>query len=256
LTNNTINRVQSVDKLFHFLQIGSQSEYYLRLAELCKRASWHPLTALSSTAHTHVLTCVSGALAGLTEAMLTPFERVQAVLQMQQFHASYKHTLHVFQHIYATHGSKELYRGFTAICLRNSLSNAAFFGLRAPLKSAFPKPASRAENLLYDFANGGFLGASISTAFYPLNVVKSHMQARVGGEYYSMRQAFRLVYKARDHRLSFLSRGVVANFVRAIFAWGITNSTYELVLNMYRKKPQQHAAHDQRRSDENDNEAK
>ena len=205
------------------------------MSELCERTKWHPIMSLEAATRSHVLMCVSGALAGLSEALLTPFERVQAVLQMQQFHESYKHTLHVFQQMSKNHGFKELYRGFTAICLRNSMSNSLFFSLRAPLKARFPKTTQRLENMFYDFVNGGFLGATISTVFYPLNVVKSHMQARVGGEYYSMRQAFRLVYKARDHRLSFLSRGVVANFVRAIFAWGITNSTYELVLNMYKK---------------------
>jgi hypothetical protein len=203
---------------------GSQHEYYLALKQ------W------TNMSHHTLLMGVAGALAGLTEATLTPFERVQAVLQVEKFHTSYTNSLHVFQQVTKLHGYRELYRGFSAICIRNSLSNFIFFTARQPLKSVFPAARSKLENVVYDFMSGGLLGATISTLFYPLNVVKSHMQVKIGGEFMSVKAAFRTIYVARDRRLLNMFKGVHGNFIRAIFSWGITNSVYELVLPSIKSK--------------------
>jgi hypothetical protein len=60
--------------------------------------------------------------AGTTEAILAPFERIQVVLQVKDFHERYQNTFHASREI-ASHGVKELYRGTSAIVLRNGLSN-------------------------------------------------------------------------------------------------------------------------------------
>jgi len=206
------------------IMFGTQHEYYLLLKKICLKQS------IQSNSIDHLLIGVAGGLAGLTEATLTPFERVQAVLQVEKFHNSYTNTLHVFQQISKDHGFKELYRGLSAICMRNSLSNVIFFTARRPLKSIFPVTSNKFQNAFYDFTSGGLLGATISTLFYPLNVVKSHMQVKIGGTYLSIFSAFRIIYETRDKRFLNLFMGVHSNFIRAIFAWGITNSVYELVL--------------------------
>ncbi len=177
-----------------------------------------------------LITGIAGGLAGLTEAILTPLERVQAILQIQKYQSSYRHTWHVFEEVTRTHGLKELYRGGTAISMRNSLSNCMFFTLRSPLKEVFPKAVNSYENTLYDFLSGGLLGAVISTIFYPLNVTKSNMQARVGGDFPSILATTRVIYENRDRKIALIFKGVAGNFTRAILAWGITNSVYELVL--------------------------
>ena len=203
------------------IMFGSQHEYYLFL-----KAYSRSQTIVSN----HLCMGIAGGLAGLTEATLTPFERVQAVLQLEKFHNSYTNTWHVFQQISKNHGYHELYRGLSAICTRNALSNVIFFTARQPLKSVFPTASNNLQNSFYDFISGGLLGASISTVFYPLNVVKSHMQVRIGGSYLSMNEAFRIIYEARNRRFLNLFKGVHSNFIRAIFAWGITNSVYEFTL--------------------------
>jgi hypothetical protein len=216
---------------------GTQHEYYLWLRGWSQTSSMSGFLKRINPHHRHVaLTAVAGALAGLTEGTLTPLERVQSVLQMQKYHASYKHTWHVFQQVTKNHGFKELYRGFTAICLRNSLSNALFFTSRAPIKGMFPQTKNNFAITFYDFLNGGILGAVISTLFYPLNVVKSHMQARVGGNFLSMHKAFILVYESRGKKFSHMYKGVASNFTRAIFAWGITNSAYEFCLKLLKEE--------------------
>lgn len=214
---------------------GTQHEYYLLIERFVANSNSDLLNSISSSKRKHIMTGVAGCLAGLTEASLTPFERVQAVLQMQKFHDSYQNTLHVFRDITKNHGFKELYRGLSAICLRNSMSNLLFFTTRQPLKATFPETKSKFRNALYDFLNGGILGACISTLFYPLNIIKSHMQARVGGEFAGIWATFRSVFEARDRKLGLLFKGVGSNFMRAVLAWGFTNSSYELVLNAIQK---------------------
>jgi hypothetical protein len=136
----------------------------------------------------------------------------------------------VFQALKSNYGFSELYRGLSAICLRNSLSSALFFSFRQPLKATFPVSKTRWENTLYDFISGGLLGAFLSTFFYPFNVIKSHMQAKVGGEFLGMRQAYRIVYEQRNKKLANTFKGAGSNFWRAVLGWGITNSAYELCL--------------------------
>lgn len=216
------------------IMFGSQNEYYLLLKKLAEDSNSEFIKSIGPEARHLTNTSIAAGLAGLTEATLTPFERIQAVLQMQQFQTTYRHTLHAFQDIVKKNSYWELYRGFSAICLRNSFSNALFFTMRTPLKSVFPHAKTKLENSFYDFVSGGLLGATISTIIYPLNVVKSHMQARVGGKYYSMSQAFWMTYESRDRKWSFMYRGVSSNFTRAVFAWGITNMSYEYALNLLR----------------------
>jgi glycopeptide antibiotics resistance protein len=186
---------------------GTQHEYFLILQKYFNNSNSSYLKSMKSSKKNILATSLSACLAGLTEATLTPFERVQAVLQMQKFHDSYRHTLHVFQDISKKYGYKELYRGISAICVRNAMSNAIFFTTRQPLKAVFPETKSKLKNSLYDFLSGGILGAFISTLFYPLNVIKSHMQAKVGGEFLSIYQTFRIVFESRDRKINMLFKG-------------------------------------------------
>lgn len=218
------------------IMFGSQHEYYVLLKQFTESTNLEIIQSKSPIFRHLAITNISAALAGLTEATLTPLERVQAVLQMQQFTNTYRHTLHVFQEIINNHGYRELYRGFSAICFRNSFSNALFFSIRTPLKSAFPVAKSNLENSFYDFLSGGLLGAFISTIIYPLNVVKSHMQARVGGKSYSIIEAFKILFESRDRKITKLYRGVLSNFNRAVLGWGLTNMSYEFALNFLNKK--------------------
>lgn len=209
---------------------GTQHEYYQLIKKyVIERYNLNiDLTKPSSQA---LLNSFSGFFAGLTEATLTPFERIQSVLQIEKYHSQYKNTFHAFGEIIKTHGVKELYRGFNTIALRNGLSNTIFFGLRKPIKDSFPKPESKINSTLYDFLSGGMLGAFISTLFYPLNVIKSNMQAKIGGEHISLFKKFKIVYEKRDKQLSLFNKGIKGNFWRAVLSWGLTNSAFEFYLS-------------------------
>lgn len=76
-------------------------------------------------------------LAGSTEGLLTPLERMQTILQHRHFNEHYANTLDVARKL-APYGLREYYRGLSAILLRNGPSSALFFIWRQPLAAALP----------------------------------------------------------------------------------------------------------------------
>lgn len=166
--------------------------------------------------------------AGFTEAILVPFERVQCLLQVKEYNTQLQNTKHAFQHL-SRYGPREYYRGVTAILLRNGLSNVLFLGLREPLKNALPTPSSQLGESINAFISGAGLGAGLSTLFFPLNVVKSRMQTRLGGRFVGMREMFDVVFEERRRQWRKIFRGVHINYTRAFLSWGIINTTYELL---------------------------
>lgn len=171
--------------------------------------------------------------AGSTEAVLAPFERVQVVLQMKDYHGDVHNTLHAFRTIYKN-GIPEMYRGLSAILLRNGPSNVLFLGLRDPLQQALPHPEGKFGDTLTAFISGAGLGAALSTVFFPLNVIKTRMQTRIGGPFLSMRGALQETLAERNHQWKKLFRGVHINYTRSFVSWGIINAVYELLIQQFR----------------------
>jgi len=179
-------------------------------------------------------------LAGATEAVLCPLERVQTVLQDSAHHKDFRNSPHAFVSIARQHGPTELYRGLSVIVLRNGLSNVVFFALRDPIREQLTPHlhsfkgdtkmnVAHTYSPLADFISGAVLGASISTFFFPLNVIKQRLQSRLGGSFESPRRVLAELWRQRNKSLSKLYRGVHLNFTRSLLTWGITNTIYELL---------------------------
>lgn len=171
---------------------------------------------------------LAAALAGTTEAILCPFERIQVILQDKFYHNMYRNTSHAFYELH-TYGIKEYYRGLSAILFRNSLSNILFFQFRTELKKMLPHYDSPYGNFFADFISGGVLGALISTIFFPINLLKTKMQSQIGGHFFSMRKTFIIIFNSRDHSMNKMLRGIHINYLRSLISWGIINATYELM---------------------------
>ncbi|XP_043225670.1 mitochondrial nicotinamide adenine dinucleotide transporter SLC25A51-like isoform X4 [Amphibalanus amphitrite] len=195
---------------------GMYDQYQRTLRRSAPRL--HPVLADMSAA----------ALAGASEALLTPFERLQILMQDRHYHERFANTWHAARQL-RTFGLAEYYRGLVPILLRNSASNVLFFGLRERLKAAAPHDGGRASSAAWDFACGALIGAFISTVMYPLNVVKTHMQSRVGGPFAGVLATTAELYRARGRSVRALFRGVHINYTRSLISWGIINSTYELL---------------------------
>ncbi|CAJ0578166.1 unnamed protein product, partial [Mesorhabditis spiculigera] len=170
-------------------------------------------------------------LAGACEAMLCPLERVQVLLQTQAFHHKFDNTASAVRYVYSKHGLHEFWRGFSVVVARNGLSNILFFGLRVPLRDLILKlnggstDGTGGKRFAAEFISGAVLGASISTLFFPVNVVKNRIQSQVGGQYADGLSVLRLLLRERGSILG-LYRGVHLNIGRSLIAWGITNSVY------------------------------
>jgi hypothetical protein len=68
-----------------------------------------------------------------------------------------------------------------------------------------------------NFISGAILGASISTLFFPINVVKHRLQSSLGTPFESSLSVFRVVWKERHGSLRELYRGVHMNFTRSAY---------------------------------------
>ncbi|XP_014676123.1 PREDICTED: solute carrier family 25 member 51-like [Priapulus caudatus] len=172
---------------------------------------------------------IAAMLAGSTEAMLTPLERVQSLLQDRRYDRRFHGTVHAFRELKG-YSMREYWRGVMPILIRNGPSNVVFFGLRQPFKDMMPVVDTIRNPMLYyleHFLSGAILGASISTIFYPVNVIKTKMQSRLGGKFLTCREAFFLVFNERGRSWRNMFRGVNMNFTRSLVSWGIVNASYE-----------------------------
>ncbi|XP_029459021.1 solute carrier family 25 member 51 [Rhinatrema bivittatum] len=172
---------------------------------------------------------VAAVMAGTTEAFLTPFERVQTLLQDYKHHDKFTNTFQAFK-VLKGYGFREYYRGLVPILFRNGPSNALFFGLRGPIKQCLPEAKTHSANLVNDFICGGLLGAMLNFLFYPMNVVKTRMQSQIGGDFQFFGRVFMTIWIERDRKLTHLFRGAHLNYHRSILSWGIINAMYELLL--------------------------
>ncbi|XP_069092492.1 mitochondrial nicotinamide adenine dinucleotide transporter SLC25A51 [Pleurodeles waltl] len=174
---------------------------------------------------------MAAVLAGTAEALLSPFERVQTLLQDYKHHDKFTNTFQAFRML-RDYGMREYYRGLVPILLRNGPSNALFFGLRGPIKQSLPEAKTYSANIVNDFICGGLLGAMLGFIFFPLNVVKARMQSQIGGEFQSFSRVLFIIWTERDGKLTHLFRGAHLNYHRSILSWGIINATYELLLKL------------------------
>jgi hypothetical protein len=172
-------------------------------------------------------TFIAANVAGTTEAVLAPFERLQTLMQHSHFHSEFKNTQHAIKVIADNYGFKEFYRGLVPILLRNGPSNVFFFVAREEAHEKLPETESLVGSTLKEFVIGAVIGAFGSTVFYPLNVIKVHVQSRLGGPYQSTWSAVREIYHARDGSLRDFYRGVHMNYTRSFISWGIINVAYE-----------------------------
>ncbi|KAF0695739.1 Aste57867_13475 [Aphanomyces stellatus] len=176
---------------------------------------------------------IAAFLSGTSEALLTPFERVQTLLQTTKYNHEFKNATEAFVRIHTTYGVREHYRGLSAILLRNAPSNMIFFGLREPVRDLLPETTTAGATLAADFVSGAVLGAFLSTLFFPLNVAKTRMQSVLGNErHLNVVEALRLTYDERGRCLARVYRGVGINFARSLVTWGIINSAYEKLMSI------------------------
>ncbi|KAK2100679.1 hypothetical protein P7K49_022027 [Saguinus oedipus] len=154
---------------------------------------------------------MAAVLAGTTEAIVTPLERVQTLLQDHKHRDRFADTYQAVKAL-ECHGIREYYRGLVPILFRNVLSNVFFFSLRGPITEHLPTARTRSTSLVNNFICGGLLGAMMGFLFYPINVVKTRIQCQIGGEFQSFPKVFQTIWLERDRKLINLFRGAHLNY--------------------------------------------
>ncbi|CAL1530602.1 unnamed protein product [Lymnaea stagnalis] len=175
---------------------------------------------------------IAALTSGSLEAMFTPFERVQTLMQTAAYHNRFSNTLDAFKHL-RSYGLREYYRGLSLILLRNGPSNVAFFLGREYLQTCGPIFTTGSEKMVKDFLCGACLGTVISTCFYPLNVIKTRMQCKLGGSFDSIWSTFKLLLHERDRNIRRLFKGIHLNYMRSFVSWGIINASFELLMRTF-----------------------
>lgn len=164
-------------------------------------------------------------VSGSLEALFMPFDRIQVLLINSRYHDHFKNTFHTFIEVQKQYGFREYYRGFVIIWFRNTLSNCCFFLLKNELQAS-PQTYILTEHIK-NFCFGGFLGAIMSTLFYPLKVMKVVVHKQLGGPFLSVFQVIPIIYRRGNNGIKNFYTGVVINGIRSLFSWGITNMVYE-----------------------------
>ncbi|KAK9878411.1 hypothetical protein WA026_022052 [Henosepilachna vigintioctopunctata] len=166
-------------------------------------------------------------VSGTTEAVLMPFERVQTLLSDSGYHSHFRNTYHAFKVLGNQYGFREYYRGLTPILLRNGPSNIGFFIIREEFQTHMPRFESKLNQTLAEFFCGASIGLLLSTAFYPLNVVKIAMQSKIGGDFENVWKVLLQIYHERGGTIRGIYKGIHTNCSRAFISWGVMNTAYE-----------------------------
>ncbi|KAJ7951779.1 Mitochondrial carrier protein [Quillaja saponaria] len=174
----------------------------------------------------------TGALQSL---MLTPVELVKIRLQLQnkrQSAESQRGPLGVAKSIFRTEGFQGMYRGFTITMLRDAPSHGFYFWtyeyMREQLHPGCRK--SGQETLRTMLVAGGLAGVASWVCCYPLDVVKTRLQAQTPSllKYSGIVDCFRKSIKEDGYRV--LWRGLGTAVARAFVVNGAIFSAYEIAL--------------------------
>lgn len=87
------------------------------------------------------------------------------------------------------------------------------------------------ESLIGNFVSGALIGGFTSTIFYPMNVIKIHMQSKIGGDFEKMSVALRELWILRDRSITNFYKGVHLNYMRSFVSWGVINAAYDFLKN-------------------------
>ncbi|GAV68335.1 Mito_carr domain-containing protein [Cephalotus follicularis] len=170
---------------------------------------------------------VAGAVAGFSSTLCTyPLELLKTRLTVQR--GVYKNFLDAFMKIVREEGPGELYRGLTPSLIGVIPYAAANYFAYDTLRKAYKKAFKKEEiNNIVTLLIGSAAGAISSSATFPLEVARRHMQAGAlnGRQYQNMLHALASILEKEG--LPGLYRGLGAGCLKLVPAAGISFMCYE-----------------------------
>lgn len=171
--------------------------------------------------------------------LLAPVELVKIRLQLQNKNTEkshYKGPVSVAKIIFRSEGLRGIYRGLTVTVLRDAPAHGLYFWtyeyVREQLHPGCRK--SGQETLRTMLAAGGLAGVASWVSCYPLDVVKTRLQAQSENspvKYRGIVDCFRKSVKEEGYRV--LWRGLGTAVARAFVVNGAIFSAYEIALRCF-----------------------
>ena len=147
-------------------------------------------------------------------------------LQDRKHHSKFKNTKDVFVQL-SRIGPKELYRGMTAVLMRNGPTSVTWFCGSDWIQTNLPQTTPK---LLGGFLAGALPAAVNAIFFYPVIVTKTHMQVKVGGGFDTFWSVFYKLWEQRG--LAGIYKGALVYSGRSFLSWGIIKVSKDLLTTM------------------------
>ncbi len=165
------------------------------------------LTRMRTSEPTMLWHATAGSIAGISQTVITcPMELIKTRAQLTS-----SSVLSCFRHLIRTEGSRGLYRGLMATIARDAPAFATYFSCFELILNLTKSSSSSPPSTLHLLLSGGTAGAMSWLVIYPVDVVKSRIQADT--RYNSMLQCVRQSFT--EEGFGVFMRGFVPTLVRA-----------------------------------------
>jgi len=180
---------------------------------------------------------VCGAFTGFVSSFIvcpTEFLKIQMQTQNNASVTAYRSSLHAARSILSNYGIQGLYRGFISTCLRQSLGFSVYFASYDTIKDHLRYHLGSEHVWLSSILAGGISGSVSWSVVYPLDYIKSRIQAIPLSTTTTSELSILSVAKNTIQQQGWKSlyRGLGITVLRAFPVNGIIFPTYELCLSM------------------------
>uniref|UniRef100_A0A8C5K9H9 Solute carrier family 25, member 53 n=2 Tax=Jaculus jaculus TaxID=51337 RepID=A0A8C5K9H9_JACJA len=175
----------------------------------------------------------AGLMSGVVEAVaLSPFERVQNVLQDHGTQARFPSTLSILKEFnsYGLWGRLSLgyYRGFWPVLVRNSLGSALYFSFKDPIQDGLAQQGL--PHWVPALVSGSVNGTITCLVLYPLIVLVANMQSHIGWQKMpNLWVSAKNVWDARGRKILLIYRGGSLVILRSSVTWGLTTAIHDFL---------------------------
>ena len=186
----------------------------------------------------------AGGIAGLAQCPIcSPMELAKTRMQIQgqgESHANFKQTQHAYKgpvdciiKIYRTEGVRGAFRGFTLTCVRELPSFGMYFASFEWLcKLLGPKDPSLDPGVAVHLVAGGVAGMCSWACTYPVDVMKSRIQADMTGQYKGFLDCCR--QSVKESGMMVFTKGLGSTMLRAFPVNAATFGTVTYVMKFFK----------------------
>uniref|UniRef100_H2PWD3 Solute carrier family 25 member 53 n=1 Tax=Pongo abelii TaxID=9601 RepID=H2PWD3_PONAB len=175
----------------------------------------------------------AGIMSGLVEAVaLSPFERVQNVLQDGRKQARFPSTFSILEEFnsYGLWGrlSRGYYHGFWPVLARNSLGSTLYFSFKDPMQDGLAEQGL--ARWIPALVSGSVNETITCLVLYPLIVLVANMQSHMGWQSMpSLWASAQDVWNTWGQKLLLSYRGCSLVILRSSVTWGLTTAIQDFL---------------------------